>query len=152
LFAVKTEEFLGVGNKKTVAEHDFRRIVKFLMVQAVDAAEIRDSALGRNARPAKKHDVAALLDQPFQLRYHGAVPFLFAENTFIIQSSGRRRIGLPGPPITTIIQIAAKCKGPRRNRRRPKDIFQEDEPPCRTSPESMCFPGCPAGQRTPTKA
>ena len=57
LFTVKFEEIFRVLIEKRVAQDRLGRIVEFLVIQAVRAAEVRDAGLGRHARAAEKHDV-----------------------------------------------------------------------------------------------
>ena len=56
-FAVKAEEILRVLIEKRVAQNRLRWVLKFLMVQAVRAAEIRNAGLRRYACPAEEHDI-----------------------------------------------------------------------------------------------
>ena len=56
-FAVKAEEILRILIEKRVAQNRLRRVLKFLMVQAVCAAEIRNAGLRRYACPAEEHDI-----------------------------------------------------------------------------------------------
>ena len=70
LIAVKTVELLRVFLPEGMAEDGFGRVVVFLVVQAVHAAEIRDAALRRNARAAKKDDAAAFCNDVFQCLDH----------------------------------------------------------------------------------
>ena len=77
LIPVKTVKLLRFFLPEGMAEDGFRRVVIFLVIQPVHAAEIRDAALGRNARPAKKDDAAAFCDEIFQCLDHVQnAPFL----------------------------------------------------------------------------
>ena len=70
LVAVKTVKFLRVFLPEGMAEDGFGRVVVFLVVQPVHAAEIRDAALRRNARTAEKDDAAAFCNNVFQCLDH----------------------------------------------------------------------------------
>ena len=63
LFMVKAIVFLRVFLKKRVGQNLLRRILVFLIVKPVHAAEIRDAALRRDAGAAEKHDVVAAVDE-----------------------------------------------------------------------------------------
>ena len=56
---VKAVKIPGAPGKIGVAEDGLRRLVVFLAVQAVHAAEIGDAALGGHPRTAEKNDVVA---------------------------------------------------------------------------------------------
>ena len=62
LFTVKTVELLRMVQEKMMAQNLLRRPGVMLVIQPVHAAEIRDSALGGHARPAKKHDMFGFPD------------------------------------------------------------------------------------------
>ena len=70
LIAVKTVELLRVFLPEGMAEDGFGRVVVFLVVQPVHAAEIRDAAFRRNARAAEKDDAAAFCNDVFQCLDH----------------------------------------------------------------------------------
>ena len=53
LIAVKTVKLLRVLLPEGMAQDGFRRVGVLLMIKSVHAAEVRDAALGGNARPAK---------------------------------------------------------------------------------------------------
>ncbi len=63
--AVKTVKFSRVLAVETVAQDGLRRIVVLLVVQAVHASEVRNTALRGHACPAEKHDIVMLLDNGF---------------------------------------------------------------------------------------
>ena len=65
LITVKAVKLLGVRFPEGVAQDGLGRVVIFLMVEAVHAAEIRDAALGGHACTAKKDDVLALRNDFF---------------------------------------------------------------------------------------
>ena len=65
LFAIKAVEILGVLIEKRMAEDRLGRVVKFLVVQAVHAAEVRDPALGTHAGAAEEHDVVTFCNPGF---------------------------------------------------------------------------------------
>ena len=60
-FAVKAIEFFRIVLEKSMAQNRFRRIAPFLVVQSAGAAEVRDAALRRYARPAKEHRPSGIL-------------------------------------------------------------------------------------------
>ena len=68
LFPVKAVVLLGKAFKKRVAQNRLGRVFPFLVVQAVDAAEIGNPALRADARSAKENDVVAVRDPLFELR------------------------------------------------------------------------------------
>ena len=70
LIPVKTVKLLGVLLPERVAQNLLGRVIVFLVVQPVHTAEIRDTALGGNARPAKENNVAALGNDLFEFCYH----------------------------------------------------------------------------------
>ena len=70
LIAVKTVEFLRVFLPEGMAEDGFGRVVVFLVVQPVHAAEIRDAAFCRNTRAAEKDNAAAFCNDVFQCLDH----------------------------------------------------------------------------------
>ena len=70
LIAVKTVKFLRVFLPEGMTEDGFGRVVVFLVVQPVHAAEIRDAALRRNARAAEKDDATAFCNDIFQCLDH----------------------------------------------------------------------------------
>ena len=89
LFAVKIIKFFGFFLKKGMAQNFLRRVFVLLVIQPVHAAKIRNAAFGRNACSAEKHDIAAFLDQLFQLLlfiFHGG--FLPCILSFIVAHSG----------------------------------------------------------------
>ena len=70
LIAVKTVELLRVFLPEGMAEDGFGRVVVFLVVQPVHAAEIRDAAFCRNTRAAEKDNAAAFCNDVFQCLDH----------------------------------------------------------------------------------
>ena len=70
LIAVEAVELLGALFPEGVTQDRLGRVIVFLMVEAVHTAEVRDAALGGNARPAKEHDAAAFGNDLFQCLYH----------------------------------------------------------------------------------
>ena len=66
--AVKVVEFLGVGLKKCVTEHGFRRIFELLVIQTVHAAKVLDAGLRADPGSAEEDDIVALIHQLFQLQ------------------------------------------------------------------------------------
>ena len=70
LIAVKTVKLLRVLLPESVTQDGFRRVGVLLMIKSVHTAEVRDAALGGNARPAKEHDAAAFGNDLFQCLYH----------------------------------------------------------------------------------
>ena len=84
LLAVEVVKFIGVSFVKAVGEHRLRRGFELLMVQPVHRAEIRDAALGRDARPTEKDHVFCLCQNFFQCADHANCPFRFRRKCFII--------------------------------------------------------------------
>ena len=86
--AVKVVKLLRVGLKKRVAEHGFRRILEFLAVQPVHAAEVLDAGLRADACAAEKDDVVAPVHQFFQLHdgfvHRGFPPFLSSKGVLTV--------------------------------------------------------------------
>ena len=82
LFPVEAEKFLGVGDKKAVAEHDLRRIIEFLMIQPVNTAEIRNAALGGHTCTAEKYDIRTVCDPFLKPR------LLFVHKNLLIPGGG----------------------------------------------------------------
>ena len=70
LIAVKTVKLLRVFLPEGMAEDGFGRVIVFLVVQPVHAAEIRDAALCGYARAAEKDDAAAFCNDVFQCLDH----------------------------------------------------------------------------------
>ena len=70
LVAIKPIEFLRAALPEGMAEDGFGWVVIFLMIEPVHAPKIRDAALGRNARAAKKDHVLAFGNDFFQCRNH----------------------------------------------------------------------------------
>ena len=70
LIAVKAVELLRVFLPEGVAQDRFRGVGVLLVVKPVHTAEVRDAALGGDARPAKEHDAAAFCKDVFQCLYH----------------------------------------------------------------------------------
>ena len=70
LITVKTVKLLRVLLPESVTQDGFRRVGVLLMIKSVHTAEVRDAALGGNARPAKEHDAAAFGNDLFQCLYH----------------------------------------------------------------------------------
>ena len=66
LLAVEVVKLLGVFFVKGVAEHGFRRILEFLVVQPVYAAEIPDTGLCADTGSAEKDNVVAGIYQFLQ--------------------------------------------------------------------------------------
>ena len=60
LIAVEAIEVLRLALKKSMTEHLLGRIVVFLIVKSVHAAEIRYPALRRNTRSAEEYERARL--------------------------------------------------------------------------------------------
>ena len=60
---VKPVKFFRMIQEKGMAQNFLRRIVVFLMIQAIHAAEIRNAALRRYAGAAKKYNVIRTGDQ-----------------------------------------------------------------------------------------
>ena len=58
---------LGIALKEAVAQNRLRRVLPLLIIQAVNAAEIRYPALGADSCAAEKHDIVALRDPFFKL-------------------------------------------------------------------------------------
>ena len=69
LFPMKAVVLLWVFNKESMAEDGLGRILPLLVVQAVDTAEIGDTALRAHARAAEEHDIVALINPLFKLHY-----------------------------------------------------------------------------------
>ena len=67
LVVVEAVELLRILLEEGVAQNGLRGILVLLVVQAVHAAEIRDAALGRYARPAEKDDILTLVDPLLEL-------------------------------------------------------------------------------------
>ena len=65
--AVKAIEFLWVFLKKMVADDFFRRVIVLLMIQAIDAAEIRNSTFRGCAGAGKKDDAFSVIHDGLQL-------------------------------------------------------------------------------------
>ena len=59
---VKAVEFGRIRMKKVRTQNGLGRIIPLLMVQAVNAPEVRDAAFGRNPRAAKKNNPLALIN------------------------------------------------------------------------------------------
>ena len=76
LVPVKPEKVFRFSHKKGVGEHLLRRIIVFLIVQAVHAAEVRNPALGGNARASEKNDIFSLVHPLLQkIVFHAFPPF-----------------------------------------------------------------------------
>ncbi len=69
--AVKAVELLRLLLEKGVGEDGLGRVGVVLVVEAVHAAEVRDAALGGDARPAEKDDAVAGCDELFEGLVHG---------------------------------------------------------------------------------
>ena len=68
LFPMEAVILLRVPLEKAVAQDRLWRISPFLVIQAVDAAEIGDAALRADAGAAEENDIVALRDPVFQLK------------------------------------------------------------------------------------
>ena len=73
--AIEIIEFLGMLKKKVKAQHFFRRIFIFLVIQSIDAAEVRNSAFRGYACAAKKNNGIAFVDHG--LESGNRFPFIF---------------------------------------------------------------------------
>ena len=67
LCPMKPVILLRVTLKEAVAQNCLRRVLPLLIIQAVNAAEIRYPALGADSCAAEKHDIVALRDPFFKL-------------------------------------------------------------------------------------
>ena len=54
---------------KTAAEHDFRRVGKLLVVQAVRTAKVGQSTFGRHTGATEKHTILGVVDHGLQSGY-----------------------------------------------------------------------------------
>ena len=63
---VKTVKFLGMGQKKAVAEDRFRRRIILLMIQPVHAAKVGNAAFRGDARAPKENNAPALVHHLLQ--------------------------------------------------------------------------------------
>ena len=61
--AVKRIKLSRMGLIERMGEHHLGRIVEMLMVQAIDAPKIRDTACCRNTRTTEKHDTIMRVEQ-----------------------------------------------------------------------------------------
>ena len=99
LFPVEAVVLLRVSLKKAVAENLLGRILPFLVIQTVHAAEIGNAALGAHTGPAEENDVVALL--------HPVIQFSDSFNIHIL--SPRSRLFTLSAPLR-----GRRCQGPRR--------------------------------------
>jgi hypothetical protein len=70
LFPVEIEEVFRLALIEAMGDNHFRRILKFLPVQAIYAAEVRNSGFGTNASTTEEDDAIAFFDpllQGFQI-------------------------------------------------------------------------------------
>ena len=63
---VKTVKFLGMGQKKAVAEDRFRRRIILLVIQPVHAAKVGNAAFRGDARAPKENNAPALVHHLLQ--------------------------------------------------------------------------------------
>jgi hypothetical protein len=127
LFVVESVILLRQRSKKEVAQNLLRRIGVFLVVQAVDAAEVRHAALRGDAGPAEKTMLSLPSTSSFSLRIFSSM--LSPSRKSVWQS-------LPSSyPDPIILYRPAHFK--RRRARRPAD--DEGSPPCREPPSSARF-------------
>ena len=90
-----------------MAQHFLRRVLIFLMIQSVLAAEVRNPALRRNTRSAEENDIVASAHKICQLLYL----FLFRHDPppSVLQPG---RIGRPRPRLPKRLQIQQSCTLP----------------------------------------
>ena len=94
-FTVKAEKILRPLLIEAVADDGFRRILEFLVVQAIHAAKIRDSRFGTDSRATEEYNPIALLNplfQSFQL-FHNPAPFSLILSAAAQKSNTHRTIG-----------------------------------------------------------
>ena len=79
LVTVKFIKLRLVPDEKGIAEDSLRRVFVLLVIQPVDAAEIRYPAFCRHTGPAEENDVAAFI-HPFSQDFHTGHNFISLSN------------------------------------------------------------------------
>ena len=77
LLPVKPKKVGWIGTVKAVTDDGLRRVLKFLMVQAIHTAKVGNPGLRADASPSKEHDAVTLLHplaQSFQCVHLAFLP------------------------------------------------------------------------------
>ena len=115
LIPVKLEKLLRLCYKECMGQDLLRRIVIFLVIQAVHTAKIGYSAFGGYTGPAEEYDAAAFVYQFLQFFVsHGRTPFFSQAITFRVWPLPRPKLpaGQRGPPERLYPRVRAQ--NPRR--------------------------------------